>query len=355
MIIFWVVAGVLSAAAAGFILQRASKAARTPEPADPALGLYRRQLDEIDDLAGRGLLPEDERRTAHAEAARRLLGAAERTGEAWTTTPPPRWSLAFIILAPVAALALYIFMGAPGTPDQPYAARLEAWRKADPRSLGPGEMVAVVEALVAEQPKDPEALRYLAMAEAAAGNGPGAVRALQKAVNLSPERAELWEGLGEAMVLAAEGEVNDDAKQVFAEALKRNPKAMAARFHLARAQIAEGHKDEGLAALKALSAELPADDGHQPVLKATIARVEGGPEPGAVGMDAIRGMVANLAARLQESPDDPEGWVRLVRSYSVLGETEKRDAALKTAQARYAKDPKVLEALTDAAATEPMR
>ena len=37
----------------------------------------------------------------------------------------------------------------------------------------------------------------------------------------------------------------------------------------------------------------------------------------------INGMVTRLAARLKEEPDDVEGWLRLIRSYVVLG-TERR-------------------------------
>jgi cytochrome c-type biogenesis protein CcmH len=37
----------------------------------------------------------------------------------------------------------------------------------------------------------------------------------------------------------------------------------------------------------------------------------------------IRGMVANLAQRLEANPDDAEGWLRLARAYTVLKEPEK--------------------------------
>ena len=40
-------------------------------------------------------------------------------------------------------------------------------------------------------------------------------------------------------------------------------------------------------------------------------------------MEMIRGMVEGLAARLEENPDDAQGWRRLARSYAVLGEAEK--------------------------------
>ena len=60
-------------------------------------------------------------------------------------------------------------------------------------------------------------------------------------------------------------------------------------------------------------------------------------------------MVDGLAARLAANPDDPDGWVRLVRAYAVLGETEKRDAALAKARVLYKDKPQVLSALAKAA------
>ncbi|MBL8702133.1 MAG: c-type cytochrome biogenesis protein CcmI [Alphaproteobacteria bacterium] len=38
--------------------------------------------------------------------------------------------------------------------------------------------------------------------------------------------------------------------------------------------------------------------------------------------EMIRGMVASLAARLEQNPDDLQGWRRLARSYRVLGDVE---------------------------------
>jgi cytochrome c-type biogenesis protein CcmH len=48
----------------------------------------------------------------------------------------------------------------------------------------------------------------------------------------------------------------------------------------------------------------------------------------------IQDMVAGLAARLEEQPDDLDGWRRLGRSYQVLGEPQKAaDAYRKVADA----------------------
>jgi cytochrome c-type biogenesis protein CcmH len=48
----------------------------------------------------------------------------------------------------------------------------------------------------------------------------------------------------------------------------------------------------------------------------------------------IRGMVDRLAARLQQDGSDVDGWLRLLRSYMVLGEADKARAA--AAEARNA-------------------
>jgi cytochrome c-type biogenesis protein CcmH len=60
-------------------------------------------------------------------------------------------------------------------------------------------------------------------------------------------------------------------------------------------------------------------------------------------------MVDGLAARLQANPDDPEGWVRLVRAYGVLGEGDRQASALAAARKRYAGRADVLTALAAAA------
>jgi cytochrome c-type biogenesis protein CcmH len=359
MIVFWIVAGVLSAGAAGLVLRRAAAAAAGPDEA--VLPVYRRQLAEIEDLAARGLIAEAERRSAESEAGRRLLAAAEPA--------PVRWSLAGrngvlagAILAPLAAAGLYLALGSPGTPDQPMSARLEAWRtlaKTDPAELSPPEMAQVLESLSRERPNDPDAFRFLAMAEAASGDAPAAVRALQHAISLAPQRPDLWERLGEALLVQAEGEPTPQVRAAFREALARDPKSVAARFHLARARVLDGDKAGGIADLKALQAALPADDPRHGALSAAMAELAGGPAPAAPAapsaVPAIQGMVAGLAARLKAQPNDAEGWVRLVRSYAVLGDATRRDAALARAKGLFAGKPHVLSQLDAAARAEPMK
>jgi cytochrome c-type biogenesis protein CcmH len=361
MIAFWATAGVLSAAAAALILFRAARAAAHGAPVDTTSVFYRRQLAEIGVLADRGLLGAEERRSAEAEAGRRLLAAADHPAEPWSTTSNRLPILIVAAAAPALALLLYLKVGAPGVADQPFATRLAQWTASDPHSLDAPEIAAVISAKIKQRPNDPDGYRFLAMAEGASNNPAAAVLALKRAVRLAPQRADLWEMLGEAQVFQA-GDVTEDAKQAFAEALKRDPANVGARFQLARARIKAGDKVGGVADWRAILASLPADDPRRADLTAAIAEAEGAPAPpvqprglSADQLTAVRGMVSNLANRLAASPDDPAGWVQLVKAYAVLGDTAKRDAALKAARARYAAKPDVLQALAQAAATEPMK
>jgi cytochrome c-type biogenesis protein CcmH len=45
----------------------------------------------------------------------------------------------------------------------------------------------------------------------------------------------------------------------------------------------------------------------------------------------IEGMVGGLAERLKSNPDDVEGWLRLIRSYSVLGRPDQAMEASRAA------------------------
>jgi len=45
------------------------------------------------------------------------------------------------------------------------------------------------------------------------------------------------------------------------------------------------------------------------------------------GVASVESLVDGLAARLQENPDDTDGWALLARSYFYLGDTERAEAA----------------------------
>ena len=365
MLLFWLLAGALAAGAALVAAGRSAEAVRRARsgPPDPAVAVHARQLAELDALHRRGLLGDEELGAARAEAGRRLLAAADRPPAA--ERDGGRGSRLAVTAgaagAALGALALYLAVGRPGAPDQPYRARLQAWRGGDPGALQPAQLAAVLQALARERAPTAQLYEYLGRAELAAGDPGEAATAFRHAARLAPTNAEYPAAAGEALLAGSDGRVGPEAEALFREAQRRDPRNAAARYHLAQLAVSSGEVAAGVAGWRALLAELAADDPRRAELTAAIARAEGAPAPppaaggpsaaqvAAASRDApaagpeqaafIRAMVDRLASRLAARPDDADGWARLVRAYGVLGDRPAQAEALTRARTAFARRP----------------
>jgi cytochrome c-type biogenesis protein CcmH len=63
--------------------------------------------------------------------------------------------------------------------------------------------------------------------------------------------------------------------------------------------------------------------------------------------EMIRGMVQRLADRLHADGNDVEGWLRLVRSYAVLGDRDKAKDAAADAKRALSGHPDEIERIDD--------
>src|ERR1700743_2584325 len=74
-ILFWPAAAILAGLCAYLVMAFGARAARKSVDVaeDPAKAVYRRQIQDLNELVDRGVLAEDEHDAARAEAARRLL------------------------------------------------------------------------------------------------------------------------------------------------------------------------------------------------------------------------------------------------------------------------------------------
>lgn len=361
MIAFWISAALVSAIAAALIVHRAAYALRPAGAEDASVAVYRRQLAEIDDLAERGVLPEDERRSAHAEAARRLLAAAEQKAEpAKPPTRAGRLAVAAVAgLAPLAAIGVYLFIGSPQTPDQPFARRLATW-KADPSNLDPDQWVAVLQKVASEHPRDPKVYLFLARAQLAANDPFSAMQTLRAGIGVDRRQADLWEALAASEMGRANGQITPDAITDYQQANALDPSLPGPRYYIGRAKILKGDVDGGLADWRALDKVLPPEDPRHQGLENEIAGVErdhGLPPPvtapaapPAEQQGFIRAMVDKLAGELQAHPDDPPGWARLLRSYQVLGDTQGHDAAMAKVREVFKNRPDDIKLIQDLAA-----
>ena len=248
--------------------------------------------------------------------------------------------LAGTVVTVLVGAGVYLAVGSPGKPDQPYAKRLKAWDQIagrDPGRLAPPELAAVWKQIATAHPRDPQAWRLLGQAYGDAGDPADAAEAFEKSVALDPNNAVAWAGLGDSLTDLNDGEVTADAQQDFAQALKLDPTLPGPAYYLGEAAIEAGHRDEGLNAWRAVAARWPEGDPRRQALEQQIAAVAAGANASVARVASappdqqsqmIRGMVANLAARLAQHPDDPDGWARLVRSYGVLGDAKAKADAL---------------------------
>jgi cytochrome c-type biogenesis protein CcmH len=367
MIVFWFAAAALAGGAALLVMLFARKAAGAVGAENPALAVHRRQLAEIDDLAERGLIGAGDKAAARAEAARRLLAGAAMTAvpETAGSAASRRIAAAVVVAAAAGALGLYLWLGAAGTPDQPYKARLTAWRKSDPSTLDAARLAAVLQSLADTRPNDPQLFGYLGRAEMAAGDSYAAQKALARAVRLAPGNAALQLALGQAYAAGSDGKPSPDAGAAFQRAVTLAPKNLSTRYALGVYDVTVGDRSGGLVLWRSMLSDLSPNDPRRPALSVLIDRVAAGgpiqpPEPaGAGGAEAagesafIRAMVAKQAAALEAHPDDPQGWARLVRSYGVLHDRAGQADALARARKQFANKPAALAAIEAEAKAHP--
>ncbi len=146
--------------------------------------------------------------------------------------------------------------------------------------------------------------------------------------------------LAEAQTIAAGGVVSAEAKAGFERALVLGPGHPKAGYFLGLAAEQDGKPDEAKARWTQMIGEAPEGAPWLGLLRSEIARLGGtAPEtaaapapPATPGPAQIRAMVDGLAQRLATDGSDFDSWLRLVRSYVVLGEADKaREAAANAA------------------------
>lgn len=356
--VLWIAMAVLAAATAtALLLPLSRRREATASAASPALDIYRDQLRELDQDVARGAIPGPEAEAARVEIARRVIRENERapSPDGSTGGRLPRLATAAIVAMPVAALAFYLILGSPELPDQPLASRPEAVARQDLLKL-----VAAVEQRLAEKPDDGKGWEVLAPVYERLGREDDAVRAYSNALRLLGATAEREANLGEAIVRANGGSVTAEAKEAFERAAALAPSDPKPRFYLAVALSQAGKTDEAIAAWQDLLKDAPADAAWVPVARQQLAALQ---TPGPDGADMaaaaklspeerqtmIEGMVASLAAQLKADPHNGEGWVRLIRSYMVLGRTDDARTALADARSGLSDDPAALADIEAAA------
>ncbi|RMH48722.1 MAG: c-type cytochrome biogenesis protein CcmI [Alphaproteobacteria bacterium] len=378
------------------------------------VALARRQMAELDREVEAGALSEEEAAAARSEIERRLLALAKTPADTPKDASPAQRNLTMAILlgwVVVGGVALYAVTGRPELGSAPFRGAIplaggampagaalpavdQATRAATDTmaTTSVDDAIAGLAARLADNPDDADGWRMLGWSYFNTERYREASEAYAKAVAIRGDDPELLSLYGETLVRAADGRVTDKAREVFDRVLALDPNDARARFFKGMALEQDGDPKAAVDAWLALLDSAPAGADWAPGVEERVrelaaannidisgrlAERTGGlaggnllppPSAAAPGPTAedvaaagqmtaedrqamIRGMVDRLAARLAEDPNDPDGWVRLIRSRLVLGEPEKAGEALRSAQAAFASDP-ATRARIEAAARE---
>jgi cytochrome c-type biogenesis protein CcmH len=399
---FWIVAFVMTAAVAALILLALRRGGEEARAAEADMQVYRDQLKEVDRDVARGVLTPAEAETIRVEVSRRLLEADRAAAVAAEGRQAPgalTGAMAALTAVTVVGgtFALYQWLGAPGYPDLPLAARLEmaaearanrpgqaaaeaeAAAMAEPRPAPDAEYLKLMERLrttVAERPDDLQGHRLLARNEAALGNFAAALAAQARVIEILGESATGADFADQAdmMVMAAGGYVSPETEAVLEQALQRDPENGTALYYSGLSMLQTGRPDlafrlwDGL-----LRQSAPTDPWVVPIRAQieTLAEVAGvfnyelprmgdAPGPTQEQMDAaaemtpearmemIQGMVQGLSDRLATEGGPPEDWARLIGALGVLGNTEQAAAIADEAEQVFAGNDAALSLIAEA-------
>jgi cytochrome c-type biogenesis protein CcmH len=325
--------------------------------------VYRDQLQELDRDLARGLITPADADAARLEIQRRLLAADK------VPAPPSRLSrspiLALIVFVVIAggAVGSYLWLGAPGLPDEPFSARkADVAHGGNPASLQ--QATAALAAKLKQNPSDAAGWLLYGRSLAMLNQWDKAKDAYRHAIDLGQTDPDVVADHAEVLVLQAGGTVTPAAEVAFRQVLKADPRNGLARYYLAVATLQAGEPRQAIEGFQSVLAEMPADSPMRPQLGQKVAEaahaagipvpeLEKGappapaPGPGADALaDArnmsgeqrqamVRDMVAKLAAKQDADPGNFEGWLRLGRAYAVLHQPDKAaDAYDKAAKLR---------------------
>lgn len=327
-----------------------------------AMAIYEDQLGEVDRDAARGLITAEEARAAQVEIKRRML-AVDGSADTQVNASGKLAVIAAALFVPLAGLGLYTQVGSPDAISVPFAER--SGEQQDAR-----EMETLIVELRGRLQSDPDGgdLRGWELLGATLlnrGRIAEAVDAFRSASALPAATSATWSQYAESLIAAENGVVTPLASRAIARAEELDPSNPAATFYRAvqleqsgqtaeaRQTLLERIAKEGAPAPWMQTFLEAANDmggriGLEPVALPDFPEIRG---PSQDDMEAaaamtqqeqqefIRSMVDGLEARLQDEPEDLDGWLQLARALVVMGEQDRALTALKSAEVLIADLP----------------
>lgn len=326
----WIVLTVMCSAAAVLVTVPLVRRYEKRDQMAAGTAVFKDQLKEIDRDMAQGLISADDAGLARLEIERRILAAAKSA-----SGPRPVSQLwrnaalaAAAALVVVGSVSIYALQGRPEL-AQPSPAEPDL-----------ASLLAKLEQHLQSNPGDAEGWRMLGLSYFNMQRYQQAAEAYGKAHALDASAANKT-AYAEALTLAAGGAVTPQAQALLAEVLKADPKEERARYYDALAREQAGDSAAALERWKAMLADSPPDAPWRGAVEARIKSLS--------DQAMISGMVEGLAARLEQSPRDADGWKKLIRSRIVLKQPDLARESLKKALAAFADDKAASDSISASA------
>ncbi|MCC9624664.1 c-type cytochrome biogenesis protein CcmI [Thalassospira sp. MA62] len=356
------------------------------------LTVYRDQLTEIDRDIDRGVLTAEQANAARIEVQRRILNADQRIAQQSAAkdkrkdnTTIRTVSAALVVLFILGGAGMYLALGSPQLPDVPYASRadeINAMRNQqamnEDRSNALNRAVQDLSQRLLENPDNLQGWELLGASLMALGRAEEAQTAFLEAVKRSDRDGDYLAMYAESVIRANNGQINSIARGALTEAANSDSTDPRIEYYLGMADAQQGNVEAAIDRWIALVNGAPAGATWVPMIVGRIeeaARAQGidiedrldvpAPVAGQFSPDApgpsdedvraaqdmtpeerqemVMSMVNGLAARLEENPNNPEGWARLIRAYSVIGQPESAQDAYTEVTRIFADQPELLE------------
>ncbi|MGF1619612.1 MAG: c-type cytochrome biogenesis protein CcmI [Rhodomicrobiaceae bacterium] len=350
--LLWIVFAVLTALAAVLVVSPYWRRDKSTTAQTHDVEVYKQQLVELEEEHARGIIGDTEAESARIEISRRLLNASKSAESLSSASASSKAPYAMIGAIAVISMTTYLYYGSPQLPDQPISARVE------PQGAPPvDELVARVEERVKTNPQDGEGWSVIAHVYMRTGRYAEAANAYRKAIEILGATPERWSDLGEALIFANNGIVIPEASEAFSNAFAADADDLRASFWLVAEKEQKGELPAAAEGYRELvQRDFPAEvkDMIRTRLAHVEARISGNPVetpqqqaqttngPTEEQQAMIDQMVSGLAERLQADGSDLDGWLKLMRAYTVLGRRDDAMSAWKQAQQQFAGNDQAL-------------
>ncbi|WP_293857439.1 cytochrome C biogenesis protein [Sphingomonas sp. SCN 67-18] len=183
----------------------------------------------------------------------------------WRLGGLPRSAFEAVAATLLLGIAGYALQGRPTLPDSPRAARVDPGavdEEAIAQRKGMGERFGSAQA-------------WLIAADGAmrAGMSRSAVTFIKSGLRENPDNADLWVGLGNALVVHADGMMSPAAQYAFGKAAELSPDHPGPPFFTGLAYAQSGQIDQARAIWSALLARTPPDAPWRADLEARLAQI----------------------------------------------------------------------------------